>query len=97
MSTDDIFERVSGDLFAILDGIIDNAGDMINDRAAVETALEPSNVDAYAENAMGISLTSEQIARISSVGLEWVRNVNEGNGEWSSMRYAAQAALDDDE
>lgn len=82
------------DLFPILDGIIDNAGDIINDRAAVETALEPSNVDAYAENAMGISLTSEQIARISSVGLEWVRSVNEGNGEWSRMRHAALEALD---
>jgi len=85
------------DLFPILDGIVSGAGDMIHDRADVEAALEPSNIDAYAENAMGISLTREQVARISSVGLEWVRNVNEGNGEWSGMRHTAQAALDEDE
>lgn len=80
-------------LFPILDAIIDSAGDMLRDRSSVEAALEPGNVDAYAENAMGISLSRDQVARIISVGLEWVQAVNEGNGEWSRMRADAQEAL----
>lgn len=83
-------------LFEILDGIISNAGDMIDDRAAVEVALQPGEIDAYAFNALDISLSTEQAARISSVGIEWVRKVNDGDGEWGGYRNTAQAALDDE-
>lgn len=82
------------ELFKILDAVIDNAGDMLKQRAAVEEALTPAAIDDYADNAMGISLTSAQAQKISSVGLNWVKQANEGNGEWSRMRHEAQEALD---
>lgn len=83
------------ELFKILDAVIDNAGDMIKQRAAVEEALTPESIDEYADNAMGINLTTEQANKISRVGLNWVKQANEGNGEWSRMRHEAQEALDD--
>lgn len=81
-------------LFEILDAVIDNAGDMIKQREAVEAALTPESVEEYAFDAMGIALTTDQAQRISSVGLEWVKQVNEGNGEWGRMRHAAMDALE---
>ncbi|MDY1219196.1 hypothetical protein ACM8BJ_24205 [Pseudomonas aeruginosa] len=40
-------------------------------------------------------MTTEQANKISRVGLNWVKQANEGNGEWSRMRHEAQEALDD--
>ncbi|MGK8437257.1 hypothetical protein ACRS3X_07885 [Ectopseudomonas hydrolytica] len=82
------------ELFKILDAVIDNAGDMLKQRAAVEEALTEDAIEAYAENAMDITLTASQAQQISRVGLNWVKQVNEGNGEWSRMRHEAQEALD---
>ena len=83
------------ELFKILDAVIDNAGDMLKQRAAVEEALTPESIDEYADNAMGINLTTEQANKISRVGLNWVKQANEGIGEWSRMRHEALEALDD--
>ncbi len=82
-------------LFNILDGIIDNAGDMISNREEVEAALTFNHIDDYAEYGMNATLDTEQINLIREVGLEWIKDVNEGNGEWSRMQYEAMSRLDE--
>src|SRR5690349_14938545 len=52
------------ELFKILDAVIDNAGDMLNQRAAVEEALTEDAIAAYADNAMDITLTASQAQQI---------------------------------
>lgn len=82
-------------LFNILEGFIRNIGDMIYDRAEIESHLNDlDEIRAYAEHACNQLITTDQAQRISSVGLEWVKEVNEGNGEWSRMRHEAEEALD---
>lgn len=80
--------------FHILEGIVDAAGDMIDDRRAVEAALSVESVQAYAESALDTPLSTADAEKIRAAGLEWVRSVNEGAGEWSRYRHEAQAALD---
>lgn len=84
------------DLFNILEGFIEaNGPDMLKDREAVEAALRDTDaIDRYAEFGCNCGLSVDAAERISSVGLAWLRDVNEGNGEWDRMRREAQAALE---
>lgn len=81
-------------LFDILDGFISNVGDLVKDRAEIETRLaDLDEIEAYAEMA-GESIGEAEAERIRDAGLIWVRDVNYENGEWSRMRYEAEAALE---
>lgn len=83
-------------LFNVLDGFIENAGDLVNDRVVIEERLRDlDEIQSYAEACDGPPISEADASRISAAGLEWVRNVNEGNGEWERFRHEAMAALDD--
>ncbi|WP_157266538.1 hypothetical protein [Azohydromonas aeria] len=83
------------DLFNILSGYIEQTGDMLKDRAAVEAALhDTDSIDRYASNGCNCELSTDAIERISAVGLAWLRDVHEGNGEWDRMQREARAALE---
>ena len=84
-------------LFDVLDGFISNVGDLVNDRAEIEERLQNTDeIHLYAESFDdGGRISEADAVRISKAGLEWVRSVNEGNGEWGRMRHEAMAALDD--
>lgn len=83
-------------LFDVLDGFIENIGDIEQDRAEIEARLSDlDEVEAYAE-AAGRAISAAEAARIRDAGLAWVRDVNEGNGEWGRMRDEAKAALSGD-
>lgn len=80
-------------LFNILDGFISNVGDMIKDRAEIESRLNDLNeIEAYAE-ASDENISADDAMRIRDAGLTWVAAVNDGNGEWGSYRGQAEAAL----
>jgi len=83
-------------LFNILEGFIRNIGDMIYDRAEIESHLNDlDEIKAYAE-ACNERISTADAARISDAGLAWVSNVNDGDGEWDRYRADAESALSDE-
>lgn len=83
-------------LFTVLEGFISNVGDMVDDRASIEDRLrDTEEIQRYVEACGGADLSPADAERLSAVGLEWVRQVNDGDGEWGLYRDQAKAALDD--
>jgi hypothetical protein len=74
-------------LFDILDGIVSSD-------YATETLSSAHEVQNYAEGA-GQNITLAEAERIATVGLRWLDDQRNGNGEWSRMRHEAKNALQD--
>lgn len=77
---------MSNNLFAILDGIVDSgyAADILSDVAEIHNYAEAIKED----------ITDHDAQRIAEVGKQWLAEQENGNGEWSRMRYEARAALE---
>ena len=75
-------------LFEILDGIVSSD-------YCTETLSSVDEVKAYAENGCEVQITDAQAEKIIEVGLRWLDERENGNGEWSRMRHAAIAALEE--
>ena len=74
-------------LFEILDGIISSD-------YTEENFSAPANVQDYAEHGCGYLISLEEAQKIIEVGREWLDAIENGNGEWSRMRYEAQEKLE---
>ena len=74
-------------LFDTLDGIFQQ------DDYIKENLSSPDNVVNYAD-ACGYSISEKQAEKIIEVGKKWLHEIENGNGEWSRMRYEAKAELD---
>lgn len=79
-------------LFHVLSNIIS-----ANEFGHADTIATLSNTDditSYAE-AAGIQLSDEQAKRISTAGLGWINQVENGDGDWSLYRDEAKEQLED--
>ncbi len=71
-------------LFETLEGIIESD----------YTEQTLSNLDDIVEYADS-DIDFDDAKKIQTVGLKWLDDMENGNGEWSRMRHEAKAALDD--
>ena len=78
-------------LFKILDGIVDSSNDFTN-----EILADAELVIEYAEHGCDELISQDDAERIIEVGIKWLHDQENGNGEWSRMRHEAITALEDD-